>query len=111
MRAVAICDARNGKTDAEQFSARMELLTENLDLESRPKNQLTELMKQFFELSNETDDSDHEWPFQQSDDRVCIRKVIEQEQKWFSWTRILENIVIVTFMVQLAIYLFGGETQ
>ena len=35
MRAVAICDAKNGKTDADQLAARMELLEGNPDLDSR----------------------------------------------------------------------------
>ena len=120
MRAVAICDARNGKTDAEQFAARMELLRENPDLETRPSNKMADVMKKFFELSNETD-SDDKWPFprfdgqpdgefddeessedsededesdehdtegsreehQDTSDRVCIRKVIKQEQERF----------------------------
>ena len=121
MRAVAICDLRNRKTDAEQFTARMELLERNPDLESGPNNQMVDVMKKFFELSNETEDSDDEWPFPRYDgqsddesdegessedsedddesddqdtegsreehqgtsDRVCIRKVIKQEQERF----------------------------
>ena len=66
MRAVAICDVRNGKTDAEQFTARMELLESNPDLESGPNNQMVDVMKKFFELSNETD-SDDKWPFPRFD--------------------------------------------
>ena len=120
MRAVAICDVKNGKTDAEQFTARMELLERNPDLESGPNNQMVDVMKRFFELSNETEDD--EWPFprydgqpdddyyeddssedsededesddhddtegsseehQDTSDRVCIRKVIKQEQERF----------------------------
>ena len=62
MRAVAIYDAKNGTTDAEQLSARMELLERNPDMESRPNNEMVEVMEQFFKLSNETEDSDVEWP-------------------------------------------------
>ena len=35
MRCVAISDAKNGKTDDEQFAARMELLASNPNLDSR----------------------------------------------------------------------------
>ena len=61
MRAVALCDVKNGKTDAEQFSAQMELLERNPDMESRPNNEMAEVVKQFFKLSNETEDSDGEF--------------------------------------------------
>ena len=120
MRAVAICDAKNGKTDADQLAARMELLNNNPDLESRPTHEMGTVMKQFFELSNETEDSDDQFPtafynqpdFETSDDesktdsdeeseeesdedsdneeelepnnsndRICIRTVIKQEQE------------------------------
>ena len=62
MRAIAICDAKNGKTDPDQLAARLDLLNSNPDLESRPSHEMSTVMKQFYELSNETEDSDDQFP-------------------------------------------------
>ena len=79
-RAVAICDFQNGKTDAEQFSARLELLRRNPRLESRPTNEAAEVMKQFYELSNENENEESGEKIQDQTARVCIKTVIEKEK-------------------------------
>ena len=63
LHSLAIYDAKNGKTDADQFDARMELLKSNPNVDSRPTQEMGTVVKQFFELSNETQDTtDDQFP-------------------------------------------------
>ena len=61
---MALYQLRKGETDAEQFSERMELLRRNPDLESKPANEMSETVKEFIKLSNQTEeDCDDDFPF------------------------------------------------
>ena len=92
---MAICDFQNGKTDAEQFSARLDLLRRNPRLESRPTNEAAEVMKQFYELSNELSESDDEESDENTQDRtahICIKLSLKEKRRGFQFSTIVDKM-------------------
>ena len=93
-RCIAIHDFKTGKTDADQYAARIELLRRNPNLESRPTNEMAEVMKQFYRISNEITESDEESDEESGEksqaDRICIQTVIARERARVSIDRMVD---------------------